>query len=473
MDDLLVLRKLLLGKTQTVDQPHIHPDLYAFMGSTKEERVRTLQRIVYHDKTTDIRNRIATYIIEFWERSTISIDYKAPGYKGLNLAKRPFLTPSTVTHGDTFGFGEQYRWDTFFQNRGLLLVGGHTLALGQILNLTDTYKDFKRIPNALSSPFFSRPQPPFEMMMVMDVLNTGYKHTDKIRDCVTQIEQELVTEWLDYGTGKQNHRQSQEMVTTYGLLTRYEPHSNPFIVGCEDGKDHNWTTAKYSYEHLPVQLNAIIYGILLMLEQYYASSVWGNNTEKVSLYKSLRERMYSDFQKTFWCTEGKWRGFRNVSLIKGTEGHILYGDLSTEIFPLFFKLATPEQAAITNENIKTYYNGSYGLASTSQMLREGGSIQTEPAGGWKFQWEYPNCWPPLMMIAVEGLKHYGYMQEARTYEENWIHYVESEFDKTGGFSEKYPFDSSVSIEPGYYGTMRGFGWTIATYLCFMKDLSEA
>ncbi|MEK7078548.1 MAG: trehalase family glycosidase, partial [Patescibacteria group bacterium] len=407
MDDLLKLRQLLLRKTTVVDPPKTRGDLYQFLGNTKEERVVNLVKKILGENISENRKKIFQYIIEFWERSTIEVPYKAPGFKGVNLAKRPFLAPTGSNDGDTFAFGEQYRWDTFFQNRGLILAGGIDLARDQLLNLTDVYDEFKRIPNALVSPFLSRPQPPFEMRMVMDLLEGGLPHDGQIPGIVRVIEEELVTEWFDYRSGKQNHRQSEEMIKKYGMLTRYEPHSNPFMVGCEDGKDHNWIIATYSYEFLPVQLNAILYGTLTSLQQYYSSLTWGNNTEKAALYDSLSKQMLADFQKTFWCTTEKWTGFRDYSLLKGKEGHILYGDLSAEIFPLFFKLATPDQAEKTKNNLATYYKGDIGLSSTSLELRNGGSIPQEPVGPWKFQWEYPNCWPPLMMIAVEGLKNYG------------------------------------------------------------------
>ena len=473
MDDLLKLRQLLLQKVTVVAVPKTRGDLYQFLGSTREEQADNLIKRIQGENVSESRKKIFQYIIDFWERSTIEVPYKAPGFKGVNLAKRPFITPTGNNNGEGFAFGEQYRWDTFFQNRGLILAGGTELAFGQLLNLTDVFSEFKRIPNALVSPFLSRPQPPFEMAMIMDLLGAGLPHNDAVTSAVKVIEEELVTEWLDYKSGKQNHRQSQEMVEKYGMLTRYEPHSNPFIVGCEDGKDHNWITATYNYKFLPVQLNAILYGTFTSLQQYYSSPTWGNNTEKATLYDSLRKQMLTDFQKTFWCVTGKWTGFRDYSLLKGKEGHILYGDLSAEIFPLFFKLATPEQAEKTKNNLETYYKGDVGLSSTSLELRSGGSIPQEPVGPWKFQWEYPNCWPPLMMIAVEGLKNYGFVKEAKEYEQSWATYVEKEFKNMGGFAEKYPFSTQTKVEPGYYGNMKGFGWTIATYLSFMEDLTRA
>ncbi|PIY72511.1 hypothetical protein COY87_00620 [Candidatus Roizmanbacteria bacterium CG_4_10_14_0_8_um_filter_33_9] len=472
MDLIKQLRQNILGKTLFVHPPQLKADQYQFLGTNKEERLNLLIKKVIGGQTSVKRKIIFEYIIDFWERSTIEIGYREPGFKGLNLAKRPFLTPTGSNDGSSFAFGEQYRWDTYFQNKGLILAGGFDLAFGQIMNLIDVFQEFKRIPNALSTPFLSRPQPPFEMAMIMDLLKSGFKHNEEIKLAVNTVEEEMVTEWFDYGTGKQNSRQSKELVEKYGLLTRYEPHSNPFIVGCEDGKDHNWITATYSFEYLPVQLNAILYGAISLLLEYYSSSDWGNDASKAELYSNYKKKMYLDFQNVFWCEEGKWKGFRNYSLLLRKEGYILYGDLSSEVFPLFFKLATPFQAEIIKRNLSVYYEGDIGFATTSLLLRDGGSIPTIPVGQWKFQWEYPNCWPPLMLLAVEGLKNYGYKQEALQYEKNWITYVEDEFDKISGFAEKYPYSREAKVEPGFYGIMKGFGWTIGVYLQFIHDLSR-
>ena len=157
MDDLLKLRQLLLQKTVIVDPPKKRGDLYQFLGSTNEERANNLAKKILGENVSESRKKIFQYIIDFWERSTIEVPYKAPGFKGINLARRPFVTPTGSNDAQSFAFGEQYRWDTFFQNRGLILAGGMDLALGQLLNLVDVFDEFKRIPNALVSPFYPAP----------------------------------------------------------------------------------------------------------------------------------------------------------------------------------------------------------------------------------------------------------------------------------------------------------------------------
>jgi neutral trehalase len=179
-------------------------------------------------------------------------------------------------------------------------------------------------------------------------------------------------------------------------------------------------------------------------------------------------------------------GFRNYAW--KTEQPIAYGDLSAEVFPLFVGLATLDQAIRTMKNLKRYYEGDIGLASTSLMLRIGGPLASEPLG-WtadKCQWEV-NAWPPLMMIAIEGLRRYGdkesnpdipdehrsaFTEYAQELEKKWVAWLESYFKKHKRFSEKTPFDSAVPLSEGFYGNLPGFGWTIASYVTCLQRLAK-
>lgn len=473
------LRKKMLGVATIVLRPDHRPELFDFLGETHEERSKTLaERVIPGDdkKTMTLRNSrkdIFDYIIGFWERSLLSAPYLADIGYGLNLAKRPYLTPSGPAEGENFTFAEQYRWDTYFQNRGLNIAGGYELAIDQLLNFADVFHDYKRVPNALTTVFLSHAQPPLEAISVFDLLDSGVKPGDWTQKIMRMVEYDLLTEWWDFDTGKMHKRQVLPTVEKYGLLTRYtRMHFHPLLSGCEDGKDHNWISSTYGCNYLPVQLNAIIYGLLNCLVRYFSDENLGNSQEKAILYKKYQDQFYKDFQKFFWHSEGKWQGFRNYSIYESGEGPILYGDLAAEIWPLFMGIATPEQAEVTKHNLEKYYAGEYGLATTSLELREGSTIPEEPQGGWTFQWEYPNCWPPLMYIAYEGLKKYGYEKEAIEYAQRWVKYVEKEFHIIHGFAEKYPFSSKVPVHEGYYGNVHGFGWTIGVYLHFINDLSK-
>ncbi len=468
-------KRLGLNGTK-VAQPYSVPDSLLFLGSTHDERVNNLILKILPSTAaqhySSLKKPMFDYIISFWEKAIMQLPEHQEEYRGTNLAKRPFLAPGIPTMDSTFTFIEQYRWDTYFHNRGFVQVGGVEMAINQLMNFVDVYSEFKRIPNALVTSYLSHCEPPLESFAVFDLIDAGVKD-ERIHTIMDMIEEELFTEWLDNGRGKRYERQTDEMVAQYGLLTRYtNMHFHALLAGCEDGKDHNWVTVKYGANYLPVQLNALVYGIIDRLEQYYQHADLGNDPNKASVYSEIKKQFAADFQKVFWVNEGQWQGFRNYSTLKGQSGPILYGDLSAEIFPLFVKIATPEQAAITKQNLEKFYLGDYGLSATSLELRKGGTLEHAPEGEWEFQWEYPNCWAPLMLVAVQGLKNYGYTEFAKDLEKRWVEHVEHRFEKTGVFAEKYVYTSSLHVSEGFYGNVKGFGWTISTYLEFLKDIAN-
>ena len=169
-----------------------------------------------------------------------------------------------------------------------------------------------------------------------------------------------------------------------------------------------------------------------------------------------------------WRTR-EWTGFHNVSTRGEDAGVILHPELAAEVWPLYGRVATQEQAQIIRDNIVNFYEGSFGLATTSQKLKSEKTL-AKPPGPWSFQWEYPNCWPPLMVAAVTGLKNYGFEEDATRLMQKWVDFMEYEFRQIGGFAEKSPYDAEIKIEEGFYGLLKGFGWTISTYLTFVREL---
>ncbi|PIY68620.1 hypothetical protein COY90_04900, partial [Candidatus Roizmanbacteria bacterium CG_4_10_14_0_8_um_filter_39_9] len=80
MDDLLKLRQMLLKKTLVVNRPKTRGDLYQFLGNTKEERTNSLMKKILGENAPENKRKLFEYIVEFWERSTIEVPYKAPGF---------------------------------------------------------------------------------------------------------------------------------------------------------------------------------------------------------------------------------------------------------------------------------------------------------------------------------------------------------------------------------------------------------
>lgn len=89
------------------------------------------------------------------------------------------------------------------------------------------------------------------------------------------------------------------------------------------------------------------------------------------------------------------------------------------------------------------------------------------------QWDYPYAWPPHQMLAWEGLKQYGYMDDARRLAYRWLYLLITAFvDFNGVVPEKFDavaLSHLVSAEYGNQGTefnyvpREGFGWMNASF----------
>jgi hypothetical protein len=493
------LKQLVNGPIYT-DSVEPYPQVYeSFLGVSFKDQLHSIAEASIPGDGNEFlrrdRRKLFEYILNFLRNSTFKVGREQIG-KGLNLATRPFLAPTGFVEKDESGnkvrgafcFMEQYRWDTWFQNLILLMMGGIQMAVDQLLNLVDVYHEFGRISNALTTEFLSHPQPPFEGLAAIaiaqslqDLAQVSIEPENWYQQVMETIRDELFSEWWDAATNRINPRQTPSFIEDYSpLLSRYVSiHFHPLLVGCQDGKDHNYINAKYGQEFIPVQLNSLIWKNLCILVDYYQQQ---GDEEQAKAFFELAEEMKRDMNHFFWQDEGPWRGFRNYSIRESDEGPILYGDLSAEIMPLFVGWASQEQARITLENVKKYYQGDIGLAATSEELRVGGSITHAPEG-FEYQWE-ENAWPPLMIMAVLGFKQYSqhpgdeFDQFVLELEKNWVKALEKYFlqlqQETGRgvFYEKMPHSTTTEVNDGFYGNLPGFGWTIASYMMFIKDLAE-
>ena len=419
------------------------------------------------------------YIVRFLHQSTLQADLLQPIGKGANLAKRPFLATNRIRSTRcpswyiplwrTIPFGiptsriKDWHW-----------LGCHAIAIDQLLNFVDVYDTYGRVPNALTTEFLSHSQPPLDGFSAYDLLTHGAEPGQWFHDVMQMLERELYTEWWDYGQ-RINPRQSDELTARFGkYLTRYTSvHFHPLLVGCQDGKDHHLISVKHGEHYLPAQLNALIYGNLGLLEDYYTQHQ--PDDAKAQTYRELKREAKAAFNRHLWVKSGAWRGFRNYDLKAGEV--IEFYDLGAELWPLFVKLATEEQAITSLKNVNLHYLGDIGLATTGPTPSQLEEMKSYEEVGWELQWDV-NAWPPLMMMSVDALLNYQHVDPSfqLTAEKlmiQWVAWQETLFERRGVMYEKAPYATFQATKTGYYGNLVGFGWTIASYLKFTHYLASA
>jgi alpha,alpha-trehalase len=94
------------------------------------------------------------------------------------------------------------------------------------------------------------------------------------------------------------------------------------------------------------------------------------------------------------------------------------------------------------------------------------------------QWDAPFGWAPLELIAVEGLRRYGYDEDAKRITEKFLSMVHHEFRRTGTILEKYDVERRAAdirgeVRYGYSSNEVGFGWTNGVFKVLLDELPPA
>ena len=92
------------------------------------------------------------------------------------------------------------------------------------------------------------------------------------------------------------------------------------------------------------------------------------------------------------------------------------------------------------------------------------------------QWDYPYGWAPVELLAVEGLRHYGFNTDADRISYKFLSMVLQNFRRDNTIREKYNVvtrSSETPVEVGYQQNVIGFGWTNAAFLELLHDLPKS
>jgi alpha,alpha-trehalase len=202
---------------------------------------------------------------------------------------------------------------------------------------------------------------------------------------------------------------------------------------------------------VPVDLNCLLYFLETSLSDAYRQSSFeqaGNH------FRQKAERRLKVMQTYFWDSN---RGFfmdYNSVLHKPTAVFSLAG-----VFPLFFGIATPEQAGHVHHHIQ------------KSFLKKGGVVSTLHQSGQ--QWDSPNGWAPMQWITHQGLLRYNFKQTAVQLSSRWMSLNDKVFRDTGKMMEKYNVvDIDLVAGGGEYPNQDGFGWTNGVYLCLQANKSK-
>jgi alpha,alpha-trehalase len=221
----------------------------------------------------------------------------------------------------------------------------------------------------------------------------------------------------------------------------------------ESGFDISFRFGPFSgatHHYAAVGLNSLLYKTETDLERM--SRLLDREAEADGWHARARARQHK-MQEYFWDDQ---RGlFFDYDFKKRARSSFTY---LTTFYPLWVGAASPTQAGAIVRNLSLFEQPG-GLA----MSRE----ET------KTQWDYPYGWAPVHLIAAEGLRRYGYEEEADRISFKFLSTVVENFRRDGTIREKYNVvtrSSETQVEAGYKENVIGFGWTNGVFLELLDEL---
>jgi alpha,alpha-trehalase len=197
-------------------------------------------------------------------------------------------------------------------------------------------------------------------------------------------------------------------------------------------------------------LNSLLYKTETDLAEM--AKTLGKSTEAADWAKQAAARKQS-IQKYLWSAENGF--YFDWNLDKKQRSSYIY---VTAYYPLWAGVATKEQAASLVKNL-------------SKLEQPGGLVMSpyETEG----QWDFPYAWAPTQMIAVEGLRKYGYSKEADRISYKFVGMIAENFHRDGAIREKYNAvtrSSETAVKAGYNINVVGFVWSNAAVTVFLHEM---
>lgn len=410
---------------------------------------------------------------------------------GLLYLPHPYVVPGGR-------FNEMYGWDSYFTQVGLVRDNETVLAKNMVDNFLYQIDHYGKILNANRTYYLSRSQPPFLTQMILNVYRKQ-RNLSWLRSTVPAIEkyygfwieephltkQTGLSRYYDLGDGPAPEVLSGERddkgrdhydhvkdyyrthdVKDYDLSQYYDKEKDLltelFYKGDrsmrESGFDPSNRFGPFNVDIIhydPVCLNSLLYlmetdtaEILKILGRARQARAWTNRAEERR--QKINSLMWDEKDGLYYDFNFARKEVRRYPFV-------------TTFYPLWVGVADKNQAARIVANLHLFE-------------RPGGLLTSTNVSG--SQWDAPYGWAPTEMIAVEGLRRYGYTKEADRISANLLSMILKEFIQHNTIVEKYDVERresevSAGLKFGYKSNEIGFGWTNAAFAELYAQLSES
>ncbi|EYC31283.1 hypothetical protein Y032_0004g2073 [Ancylostoma ceylanicum] len=383
----------------------------------------------------------------------------------------PVPNPFVVPGGR---FREIYYWDSFFIIKGLLASRMYATVRGMIENMQYLIEEFGFVPNGNRIYYLNRSQPPLLTWCV----HAYYMATNDLV-FVEKLLPTLRKEMAFFQTNRsiimdgwpgplyryhvvvdsprpESYREDIESAAHLHEEADKQKLWGDIAAAAESGRDFSsrWFSqtgpmagkleGTRTSEIVPVDLNAIICGNLLLMGDLYDAI---GDIDGSKWCAQSADLMKQTIYQVLWSeSAGCWFDYD----IK-TDSHLhMFSD--TNFFPMYTKATHP---GFDSQRVVDY------LRRTGVLEFPGGIPSSLIATGQ--QWDFPNAWAPTMWILIEGLRLNGQKQLAHEIAEKWVRKNFNMWRASGGkMYEKYNVVSAcykIIGGGGEYELQEGFGWT--------------
>jgi alpha,alpha-trehalase len=304
-------------------------------------------------------------------------------------------------------FQNLFYYDTYFLNRGLIALGDIQQAQNNVNDVLFLVDKLGFMPNSNRLDMTNRSQPPYLCMMVKDIYDAT-RNKEWLKSAYPLISKEY-----DFWTNKRNttYRLSRHHHdATQEYLAEFYEHLKkvrlPLNATTDEEKisiaGHRLAEAEAGYDFtprfdgrcsdfIPVDLNSNLYLYEITMSDF--ADVLENGEGKLwSDRATERKKRINDLL---------WNEARGLYLDYDMKNERPSDTTSFAMFqPLWTGCASADQAKRVKENLK-YFEFMHGVVPCEAALHD-----------FKYQWDYPNTWPPHSLVISEALDSYGYEEDA-------------------------------------------------------------
>ncbi|XP_037534243.1 trehalase [Nematolebias whitei] len=369
-------------------------------------------------------------------------------------------------------FRELYYWDSYWVINGLLLSEMTNTTRGMIQNFLYLVNRYGFIPNGGRIYYERRSQPPFLTLMVesyyeatkdkeflreaLPVLEKEYQFWMQTRSVAVKINgsSHVLNRFYVQAGSPRPESYSDDLELAEGLA---DEHKEQLWMDLKAGAESGWDFTSRWYingsgtlretrtsQILPSDLNALLCRNERTLASFHRLLGDGDSAAR---YQQAAARRTAAMEALLWDAEkGAWFDYNLLTHSKQPEFY------PSNLAPVWAQCYS--EPGMADEAVR-YLKGSGALEFPNGVptsLRDSGQ-----------QWDYPNAWPPLQHMLIEGLsklpsteaKELAFSLAQRWIRTNWLAYV-----KYDAMFEKY--DVNGDGKPGgggEYEVQLGFGWT--------------